>query len=89
MTKAEMILKLVMAPTIKHYTSFVDQYLKLLPESDMTEFQKILEMKVCGLFILNIVINYDVKHYIIYIIGWFNYVTGFESSWTKWAFEYF
>ncbi|XP_015374387.1 PREDICTED: vacuolar protein sorting-associated protein 53 homolog [Diuraphis noxia] len=45
MTKAEMILKLVMAPTIKHYTSFVDQYLKLLPESDMTEFQKILEMK--------------------------------------------
>jgi len=48
MTKAEMILKLVMAPTIKHYTSFVDQYLKLLPESDMTEFQKILEMKVCG-----------------------------------------
>jgi len=52
MTKAEMILKLVMAPTIKHYTSFVDQYLKLLPESDMTEFQKILEMKVCGSFIL-------------------------------------
>ncbi|XP_050438250.1 vacuolar protein sorting-associated protein 53 homolog [Adelges cooleyi] len=45
MTKAEMILKLVMAPTMKHYTSFVDQYLKLLPESDMTEFQKILEMK--------------------------------------------
>jgi len=52
MTKAEMILKLVMAPTIKHYTSFVDQYLKLLPESDMTEFQKILEMKVCSFFIL-------------------------------------
>lgn len=52
MTKAEMILKLVMAPTIKHYTSFVDQYLKLLPESDMTEFQKILEMKVCGFFII-------------------------------------
>jgi vacuolar protein sorting-associated protein 53 len=51
MTKAEMILKLVMAPTIKHYTSFVDQYLKLLPESDMTEFQKILEMKVCDFFI--------------------------------------
>lgn len=46
MTKAEMILKLVMVPTMKHYTSFVDQYLKLLPESDMTEFQKILEMKV-------------------------------------------
>ncbi|XP_050525562.1 vacuolar protein sorting-associated protein 53 homolog [Daktulosphaira vitifoliae] len=45
MTKAEMILKLVMAPTMKHYTSFVDQYLKLLPESDMSEFQKILEMK--------------------------------------------
>lgn len=50
MTKAEMILKLVMAPTIKHYTSFVDQYLKLLPESDMTEFQKILEMKVYDFF---------------------------------------
>jgi len=64
MTKAEMILKLVMAPTIKHYTSFVDQYLKLLPESDMTEFQKILEMKVCNFscFISNIVINYNVYY---------------------------
>lgn len=68
MTKAEMILKLVMAPTIKHYTSFVDQYLKLLPESDMTEFQKILEMKVCGFlnFILDIALIYVYITYLKY-----------------------
>lgn len=45
MTKAEMILKVVMAPT-EPDTSFVDQFLKLLPDSDISEFQKILEMKV-------------------------------------------
>lgn len=44
MTKAEMILKVVMAPT-EPDTSFVDQFLKLLPDSDISEFQKILEMK--------------------------------------------
>ncbi|KHJ42607.1 Vps53-like protein [Trichuris suis] len=44
MTKAEMILKLVMAP-IDCPDSFVDQYLKLLPESDVSEFQKVLDMK--------------------------------------------
>uniref|UniRef100_T1J5E2 Vacuolar protein sorting-associated protein 53 homolog n=1 Tax=Strigamia maritima TaxID=126957 RepID=T1J5E2_STRMM len=44
MTKAEMILKVVMAP---HYPSqsFIENYIKLLPESDIVEFQKILEMK--------------------------------------------
>jgi len=26
--------------------AFVDNYIKLLPESDLTEFQKVLEMKV-------------------------------------------
>lgn len=26
--------------------SFVDNYMKLLPESDITEFQKVLDMKV-------------------------------------------
>uniref|UniRef100_A0A5S6QT54 Vacuolar protein sorting-associated protein 53 homolog n=1 Tax=Trichuris muris TaxID=70415 RepID=A0A5S6QT54_TRIMR len=44
MTKAEMILKLVMAP-VDCPDSFVDQYLKLLPESDISEFQKVLDMK--------------------------------------------
>ncbi|CDW54396.1 Vacuolar protein sorting-associated protein 53-li ke protein [Trichuris trichiura] len=44
MTKAEMILKLVMAP-IDCADSFVEQYLKLLPESDVSEFQKVLDMK--------------------------------------------
>lgn len=79
MTKAEMILKLVMAPTMKHYTSFVDQYLKLLPESDMTEFQKILEMKVyfChGLFYI-LFKNYE---FIIFILNGLNCSTGFKSS---------
>lgn len=45
MTRGEMILKVVMAP-IEPDTSFVDQFLKLLPESDIQEFQKVLEMKV-------------------------------------------
>ncbi|RZF45718.1 hypothetical protein LSTR_LSTR005013 [Laodelphax striatellus] len=44
MTRCEMILKVVMAPT-EPYISFVDQFLKLLPESDVQEFQKVLEMK--------------------------------------------
>lgn len=29
--------------------SFVDNYMKLLPESDITEFQKVLDMKVFSL----------------------------------------
>lgn len=50
MTKAEMILKVVMSPQDPHQ-GFVDNCLKLLPETDITEFQKILEMKVnCGMF---------------------------------------
>lgn len=45
MTHGEMILKVVMAPT-EPEISFVEKFLKLLPESDIQEFQKILEMKV-------------------------------------------
>ncbi|CAH0548839.1 unnamed protein product [Brassicogethes aeneus] len=44
MTKAEMILKVVMTP-ISPPSSFVDQYKKLLPDSQLTEFSKILDMK--------------------------------------------
>lgn len=33
-----------MAPHEKE--SFVDDYIKFLPESDITEFQKVLDMKV-------------------------------------------
>ena len=44
MTKAEMILKVVMSPH-EPVHAFVDNYIKLLPESDLTEFQKVLEMK--------------------------------------------
>ncbi|XP_014243237.1 vacuolar protein sorting-associated protein 53 homolog [Cimex lectularius] len=44
MTRAEMILKVVMSQT-EPDESFVDQFLKLLPESDIHEFQKLLEMK--------------------------------------------
>lgn len=44
MTKAEMILKVVMSPH-DPYQGFVDNYMKLLPESDLAEFQKVLEMK--------------------------------------------
>lgn len=44
MTKAEMILKVVMAPH-EPAQGFVENYIKLLPESDITEFQKVLDMK--------------------------------------------
>ncbi|XP_046386113.1 vacuolar protein sorting-associated protein 53 homolog [Ischnura elegans] len=44
MTKAEMLLKVVMAPGAPA-KAFVEQYVKLLPESDVTEFQKVLDMK--------------------------------------------
>ena len=45
MTKAEMILKVVMAPT-DPARAFADQFAKLLPEADSSEFQKVLDMKV-------------------------------------------
>ncbi|CAH1398778.1 unnamed protein product [Nezara viridula] len=44
MTRAEMILKVVMNHT-EPDTAFIDQFLKLLPESDIQEFQKVLDMK--------------------------------------------
>ncbi|XP_022255798.1 vacuolar protein sorting-associated protein 53 homolog [Limulus polyphemus] len=44
MTKAEMILKVVMSPHEPN-ESFVENYIKLLPESDLSEFQKVLDMK--------------------------------------------
>lgn len=44
MTKAEMILKVVMTP-VDPPKNFVEQYKKLLPECQLTEFYKILEMK--------------------------------------------
>lgn len=44
MTKAEMIIKIVMQPTTPPQT-FIEQYLKLLPESSQTEFNKIMDMK--------------------------------------------
>lgn len=42
MTKAEMIIKVVMAPI---NPAFTEQFLKLLPDSSITEFQKLLDMK--------------------------------------------
>uniref|UniRef100_A0A1Q3F4F8 Vacuolar protein sorting-associated protein 53 homolog n=1 Tax=Culex tarsalis TaxID=7177 RepID=A0A1Q3F4F8_CULTA len=44
MAKAEMIIKVVMQP-IYPASLYIEQYLKLLPESHVTEFHKILEMK--------------------------------------------
>lgn len=45
MTKAEMVLKVVMSP-IDSAKLFVEQCLRLLPDSDVSELQKILDMKV-------------------------------------------
>ncbi|RZC42545.1 vacuolar protein sorting-associated protein 53 -like protein, partial [Asbolus verrucosus] len=44
MTKAEMILKVVMTP-VDPSKSFVEQYRKLLPECQLNDFCKILDMK--------------------------------------------
>ncbi|XP_063395988.1 vacuolar protein sorting-associated protein 53 homolog [Mytilus trossulus] len=44
MTKAEMILKVVMSPH-EQPQGFVDNYIRLLSDSDINEFQKVLEMK--------------------------------------------
>lgn len=44
MTKAEMILKVVMTP-VDPAKGFVEQYMKLLPECNLADFIKILEMK--------------------------------------------
>ncbi|CAH2056184.1 unnamed protein product, partial [Iphiclides podalirius] len=45
MTKAEMILKLVMAPLDGNLEGFVAQFVQLLPESTLVEFHKVLDMK--------------------------------------------
>ncbi|EAA11410.4 AGAP006623-PA [Anopheles gambiae str. PEST] len=44
MAKAEMIIKVVMQP-IHPASLYIEQYLKLMPESSVVEFHKILEMK--------------------------------------------
>lgn len=44
MTRAEMILKVVMTP-VDPAKSFVEQYMKLLPDCQQADFYKILEMK--------------------------------------------
>ena len=44
MVKAEMILKLVMAPS-ESQGAFVESYINLLADKDITDFQKVLEMK--------------------------------------------
>lgn len=44
MTKAEMIVKIVMA-NVNPHALFIEQYLKLLPDNMMTEFHKICDMK--------------------------------------------
>uniref|UniRef100_A0A0N4Z299 T-complex protein 1 subunit epsilon n=1 Tax=Parastrongyloides trichosuri TaxID=131310 RepID=A0A0N4Z299_PARTI len=44
LTKAEMVLKVVMQP-LKNNEDFVDNYIKMLPESEYTELQKILDLR--------------------------------------------
>lgn len=43
-SKAELILKVVLTP-LEPADVFVTNLLRLLPETDLTEFQRILEMK--------------------------------------------
>ena len=51
MTKAEMVLKVVMSPHEPN-VGFIDNYIRLLPDSDINEFQKTLEMKVLYMFLI-------------------------------------
>ena len=44
MTRAEMTLKVVMSPS-EPLESFVEQYIKLVPDVDTNEFQRVLDMK--------------------------------------------
>lgn len=44
MTKAEMILKVVMTP-VDPSKGFVEQYRKLMPDCQLVDFNKILDMK--------------------------------------------
>jgi hypothetical protein len=44
MGKTEMLLKIVMAP-VEQLPSFVDHVAKLIPDCDLNEFMKILDMK--------------------------------------------
>ena len=44
MVKAEMILKLVMAPS-ESASAFVESYINLLTDRDVGDFQRVLEMK--------------------------------------------
>ena len=44
MTRAEMTLKVVMSPS-ESVNAFVEQFFKLLPDADSTEFNRVLEMK--------------------------------------------
>lgn len=44
MTKAEMIIKIVMQP-ISPAQTYIEQYLKMLPESSHIEFNKVMDMK--------------------------------------------
>lgn len=44
MTKAETILQVILVP-INKVENFISSYIKLLPDSSLNEFQKILEMK--------------------------------------------
>ena len=48
------VLQVVMSPH-EILGAYVDNYIKLLPESDVVEFQKILEMKVIFLFELFVI----------------------------------
>ncbi|KAG6451570.1 hypothetical protein O3G_MSEX007240 [Manduca sexta] len=45
MSKAEMILKLVMAPLDGNLEGFISQFVQLLPECTIAEFHKVLDMK--------------------------------------------
>ena len=51
MGRAEMLLKVVMSPS-EVPEQFMEQYQKLLPESELSEFQKLLDMKVYTVLIL-------------------------------------
>lgn len=78
MTKAEMVLKVVMYQTnqtnqpmshIENVRTFVEQFRKLLPDSDLQDLQRVLEMKVSCIYCTNFIVLLTyccMSHYIFF-----------------------
>ena len=84
MTKAEMVLKVVMSPHEPN-VGFIDNYIRLLPDSDINEFQKTLEMKVLymSLIFLNLLSQFEAPQLNSCHMSLHEPLVGFEDNYIK------